>query len=407
MKGKHENVGARQPWYSPNQPDRSVLVKKIEDAARSARDLTDARTGWFSGLLRVLDGLTALGAGMVAGVLYCGAVLYQGPESVRLLCGGLAILSTGIAIFFLLRQIGQVFRALTPVAPSQQTGHGGGALATASGGQASQPDWESPSLAVLGLQVLRGSILPTDARKTLPAPEMVLHQFVLQVKAYANERSYQKTKNLQTTEKRYPGSPEPVDLLKRRWNEVLDSLNEFEIYLAGDQRSMIDKLVARHPSTLLDVSQIFREVAESFDTTWRRKGINIESAIVTPLKATTSEPILRRILVGPWRTSAYLARRGNGVVFSAQSQDGKVVARWECEGVSVPEEYLAIALDQSRTVNERIEIGMEQLSGDSQNSNVLFALVSLITWIDLATACETKFEFKNTNDGFVISLQLD
>jgi hypothetical protein len=258
----------------------------------------------------------------------------------------------------------------------------------------------------LGWQALTGQLSGADTRKSLPAPEMVLQQFVHQVKAYAAEKSYQKAKNPPASDRRVQLGPEPVDLLRRRWNEVLDSLNEFEIYLAGDQRAMIETLVARHPSTLLDVSQIFREVAESFDTSWRRKGINIESAIVTPLKATTSEPILRRILVGPWRTCAYLARRGNGVVFSAQSQSGKVVARWECEGLSVPEDFQQIALDNTRSVNERIEAGMELMGVDPQNGNTLFALVSLVTWIDLAKATNTQFSFKNTNDGFVISLEL-
>jgi hypothetical protein len=362
--------------------------------------MTEDRSGLLASLGRVIDGLSAVAAAGVAGALY--AVAFMPSSTSAPLRAGLvvlALLSSLVAIFFLLRQIGQISRLFMPEAAGNP-----GAQASSSTPPAQRSN-QAESFS-LGWRALRGFTNGSDGRKSMPAPEMVLQQFVQQVRAYAMEKSYQRAKSLPGSDKRTHGTLEPVDLLKRRWNEVLDSLNEFEIYLAGDQRTMIETLVARHPSSLLDVSQIFREVAESFDTTWRRKGINIESAIVTPLKATTSEPILRRILVGPWRACAYLARRGNGVVFSAQSQDGRVLARWECAGVSIPEDYLRVALDDSRSVNERIEIGMDQMSGDPQNTNILFALVSLITWVDLAQATNIEFAFKNTNEGFAISLEL-
>ena len=379
MKGKNENLSTRQPWYSPEHSEKSGLSNRIEKVVQV---FSGSEGGLVPSLVRVANGLTSVALGMISGILYTFSFIGNHPTGSKALFASLATLSNFAALFFFLRQLGNVTKRLSA-------------------------DHRATPSFKLGLQVAKGETSAIETRKTLPAPEMVLHQFVQQVKAYAQERSYQKTKAQQGSEKRYPGSPEPVDLLKRRWNEVLDSLNEFEIYLAGDQKSMIEKLISRHPSTLMDVSQVFREVAESFDTTWRRKGINIESAIVTPLKAVTSEPILRRILVGPWRSCAYLARRGNGVVFSAQSLESKVCARWECEGLSIPEEFLEIANDQTRSVNERIEIGMEHLGGgELQQSNTLFALVSLITWIDLAKACDTDYEIKNTNEGFVVSLKL-
>jgi hypothetical protein len=228
------------------------------------------------------------------------------------------------------------------------------------------------------------------------------------VRAYATEKSYQKTRAElgATGSVNSPLVAEPVDLLKRRWNEVLDSLNEFEIYLANDPQGLIEKLLTKTPNQSLDVSQIFRDVAESFDTTWRRKGINIESAIVTPLKAHTNEAVLRRLLVGPWRASAYFARRGGGVVFSAKSVEGKVVARWDCDGLMMKEDYVKIAMNSELPVNDRIEKGLQMLAPDPHSPNTLHALVSFITWIDLAKAAKADFQFKHTNDGFVIELRL-
>jgi len=231
---------------------------------------------------------------------------------------------------------------------------------------------------------------------------------VTQVRSYASEKSFQNVRPIHDRVVE-PGSQqsESANLLKRRWNEVVDSLDEFEIYLANDPPGMIAKLVSKNPPKLLDAAVVFREVADSFDTTWRRKGINIEAAIVTPLKATAHEGLLRRLLVGPWRASAYLARRGSSVIFSAKSVNGRVIARWEVDCLSIPDDYLQLANDSSRTVNERIEKGLIALAPDSSNSpNTLYALISLITWIDLAQACDSDFEIKNNNNGFVIELRL-
>jgi hypothetical protein len=260
----------------------------------------------------------------------------------------------------------------------------------------------------LALAALRGDISIEETRKGVPAPEMALHQFVQQVRAYATEKSYQKNRQDAGggAQAHNPLVAEPVDLLKRRWNEVLDSLGEFEIFLANDPQGMIAKLVSKYPNQVMDVSQIFRDVAESFDNTWRRKGINIEAAIVTPLRANTNEALLRRLLVGPWRSCAYFARRGGGVLFSAKSMEGRVVARWECEGLSIPDDYLAFARQSDRTVNERIERGLQVLSPDPNSPNTLHALVSFITWVDLAQTVAADFAFKHTNDGFVVELRL-
>jgi hypothetical protein len=260
----------------------------------------------------------------------------------------------------------------------------------------------------VALSWLSNSLKLEEARRGPPAPELALSQFVTQVRSYASEKSFQ---NVRPNPDRIaePGSyhSESANLLKRRWNEVVDSLDEFEIYLANDPQGMISKLVSKNPPKLIDAAVVFREVADSFDTTWRRKGINIESAIVTPLKATAHEGLLRRLLVGPWRASAYFARRGASVVFSAKSTSGRVTARWDVDGLSIPDEYLKIATDSSLPVNDRIEKGLVALAPDPANSpNTLYALISFVTWIDLAHACEMEFEFKNTNNGFVIELRL-
>lgn len=267
----------------------------------------------------------------------------------------------------------------------------------------------SDSSLVVAMKWLRGQLKIDEGRRGPPAPELALGQFVSQVRAYATEKSFQNVKPMLDRSVSEPGAAvsESANLLKRRWNEVVDSLDEFEIYLANDPQGMISKLVSKNPPKQLDAAVVFREVAETFDTTWRRKGINIESAIVTPLKATAQEGLLRRLLVGPWRASAYFARRGSSVVFSAKSVQGRVVARWEVDGFSIPEEYLPIALDSAIAVNDRIEKGLVALAPDPANSpNTLYALISLVTWIDLAHACETEFEIKNNNSGCVIEIRL-
>lgn len=260
----------------------------------------------------------------------------------------------------------------------------------------------------VALSWIRGRLKREETRRGPPAPELALAQFVSQVRSYATEKSFQNVKpHVERHAEGGATSTEAAPLLKRRWNEVVDSLDEFELFLANDPQGIIGKLVSKNPPKLLDAAVVFRDVAESFDTTWRRKGINIESAIVTPLKATAHEGLLRRLLVGPWRASAYFARRGASVVFSAKSVQGRVIARWEVDGLSIPEEYLEVANNSAIPVNERIEKGLQTLSPDASHSpNTLYALISLVTWIDLAHACDSEFEFKNNNSGFVIELRL-
>lgn len=259
----------------------------------------------------------------------------------------------------------------------------------------------------LGIKYLRHEIIQEEPRKGIPAPEIALHQFVQQVRAYAMEKSYLK----QMQEKNIPANQnlagiEPGAILKRRWNDVFDSLNEFEIYLANDPKGIIERLIAKSPTQNMDVSQIFRDVAETFDNTWRRKGINIEQAIVTPLRANTNEALLRRLLVGPWRTCVYFAKRGNGVIFSAKSVNGKVTAHWESDGVTFPQEFFQIATNKELSVNERIQQEMALIAPDPNSPNTLFALISFITWIDLVHAAGADHTIKQGNSGFIIELRI-
>ncbi len=254
---------------------------------------------------------------------------------------------------------------------------------------------------------LKGQVQIEEPRKGIPAPEMALYQFIQQVRAYAMEKTFLRQKQ-DRQQDAFLGlnGVDPNSLLKRRWNDVMDSLNEFEIYLANDPKGMIEKLVVKSPPQNMDVSQIFRDVAETFDTTWRRKGINIEHAIVTPLKANTNEALLRRLLVGPWRSCVYFARRGNGVVFSAKSIEGKIITRWECEGMAFPEEFFELMRNNQLDVNDRIEKGMNLIALDPNSPNTLFALISFVTWIDLAQVAGCDYEIKQGSDGLIIELRL-
>jgi len=259
----------------------------------------------------------------------------------------------------------------------------------------------------LSVKFLKNQIYFEEPRKGIPAPEMALYQFIQQVRAYAMEKAFlkQRQERAQDAFSLINGA-DPNSLLKRRWNDVMDSLNEFEIYLANDPKGIIEKLILKSPPQNMDVSQIFRDVADTFDTTWRRKGINIEQAIVTPLKANTNEAVLRRLLVGPWRSCVYFARRGNGVVFSAKSIDGKVIARWECEGMVFPQEFFDLMKNIQLDVNERIEKGMEIIALDPNSPNTLFALISFVTWIDLANVSGCDYEVKQGSEGLIIELRL-
>lgn len=257
------------------------------------------------------------------------------------------------------------------------------------------------------LQFFKGQVHIEEPRKGIPAPEMALYQFIQQVRAYAMEKSFLKQKQ-DRQQDAFLGinGVDPNSLLKRRWNDVVDSLNEFEIYLANDPKGMIEKLVVKSPPQNMDVSQIFRDVAETFDTTWRRKGINIEHAIVTPLKASTNEALLRRLLVGPWRSCVYFARRGNGVVFSAKSVEGKIITRWECEGMAFPEEFFELMKNSQLDVNDRIEKGMNLIAIDPNSPNTLFALISFVTWVDLVEVAGCDYEIKQGSEGLIIELRL-
>ena len=379
--------GAPEPWYtaSGQKKARNSGNRSSESNSRGGKTASLFKVGAGSTLKLFYNGVVALIAATVAGGLLVTSYAERDAENgagALLLSGLIALSVVAVAVFFLIRQVGAVASRL-------------------SNKHADESSFQ------VAISVARGEIRTDDGRRGPPAPEMALYQFVQQVRAYATEKSFQK--NRQGDNKPETHNllvAEPVDLLKRRWNEVIDSLNEFEIYLANDPQGMISKLIAKHPNQLVDVSQIFREVAESFDNTWRRKGINIESAIVTPLRANTNDALLRRLLVGPWRSSAYFARRGNSVLFSAKSIDGKVAARWETEGLMISEDYLQLAQNTEIPVNERIERGLTVIAPDPSSPNTLYALISFITWIDLAKACNADFSFKHTNDGFVIELRL-
>lgn len=268
-------------------------------------------------------------------------------------------------------------------------------------------DSREESFLSLAIKFLQGQVLKEEARTGIPAPEMALYQFVQQVRSYATEKSFLKQKQDKNAGA-YPHlqSSDPSVIIKRRWNDVMDSLNEFEIYLANDPTGIIEKLIAKSPLQMTDVSQIFRDVAETFDTTWRRKGINIEQAIVTPLKANTNEALLRRLLVGPWRSCVYFAKRGNEVIFTAKSNNGKIIAHWECEGVVYPEEFFDVVRNSALTVNERIEKGMTIVGSDPSSPNMLFALISFVTWLDLANASSTDYSIKQGSEGLIIELRI-
>jgi hypothetical protein len=369
------------PWYAPSGKKKPASAAVTPLAGEQTPAALRLLISFFSQLIRLRH--LILAAAILSSSVYAASQIVNGGFSAPL---GISLLLVGV-IFSLLvvfRFIGGILRNVLPL-------HAG----------------ESPM--TVCFHWLRGQLRLDEGRRGPPAPELALSQFVSQVRAYASEKSFQNVKPvLDKSPSDASGvAVESANLLKRRWNEVVDSLDEFEIYLANDPQGMIGKLVSKNPPKQLDAAVVFREVAESFDTTWRRKGINIESAIVTPLKATAQEGLLRRLLVGPWRASAYFARRGSSVVFSAKSVQGRVVARWEVDGLSIPDEYLAIANDSSLPVNERIEKGLTFLAPDPASSpNTLYALISLITWIDLAHACETEFDFKNNNNGFVIEIRL-
>jgi len=370
-----------EPWYAPAGKKKPAAASSPITPSEQTPRAVHFFISFFTQLMRL--------RGLIFAALLLAVACYQGGRLAAAgahIVWGVGLIALGLIFSFLIlfKFIGTELRKVLPL-------HEG-----------------EPPLSVC-LQWLRGHLRLDEGRRGPPAPELALAQFVSQVRSYATEKSFQNVKPMldRSAGESSGATVESANLLKRRWNEVVDSLDEFEIYLANDPQGMIGKLVSKNPPKQLDAAVVFREVAETFDTTWRRKGINIESAIVTPLKATAQEGLLRRLLVGPWRASAYFARRGASVVFSAKSVQGRVVARWEVDGFSILDDYLVVAKDSSLPVNERIEKGLAALAPDPANSpNTLYALISLITWIDLAHACETEFEIKNNNNGFVIEIRL-
>ncbi len=375
-----EEKQSRAPWYAPTeQKNDNPVADRIAGMVKKYAEKSPGGSKRVSSMPVLVLGLVLFLAsgGLVTLACWPGLLLI-----VRLLAVAGAV---ALFLFGLLKTLKAVGRSVAQLLDKPKT----------------------ESRVTLALEFLRGNLGVQESRCGVPAPELALQQFVQQVRAYSVELSYQRGKeNRQPAEQRQ-AMADTADLMRRRWNEVIDSLNEFEIYLANDPRAMIEKLVSKSPAQNIDVSQVFREVAETFDTTWRRKGINIESAIVTPLRATTNEAVLRRVLVGPWRASAYFARRGSGVVFAAKAVNGKVVASWECNGLVIPDAYLEVAQDTSLTVNDRIERGMAALCTDPSSPNTFHALVSFITWIDLAKTAGVNYRFKHANDGFVIEIKLD
>ena len=57
-------------------------------------------------------------------------------------------------------------------------------------------------------------------------------------------------------------------------------------------------------------------------------------------------------------------------------------------------------------VNERIEKGMEIIALDPNSPNTLFALISFVTWIDLANVSGCDYEVKQGSEGLIIELRL-
>ncbi len=249
----------------------------------------------------------------------------------------------------------------------------------------------------LAFKALKGEMVLDKGYKGPPAPELVLKLFAQQVRSYAMEKSYHSIRI-----ERDKNAIDPLPILKRRWSDVQDTLGELELYLAQDPKAVIEKLVQASPKRMLDVSQIFQDVSDTFDTSWRRRGINIESAIVKPLKATTHELLLRRLLAGPWRAAVYLTPRGQSVTFSAKSEQGRVLAQWLCQDLTISESWLSKIQNSLLPINQRIEEGLEVLGG----GDTLHGLVSLITWIDIANASKLIYSMKNKSQGFVFEIQL-
>lgn len=254
---------------------------------------------------------------------------------------------------------------------------------------------------LVGLFYLQSKIEKTSPKKGSFVSELVLRQFLQQVRVYAAEKNYNNQKKNDTSD-----ALQQEGFLKRRWNDVQDTLDEFDVYLANNPSDVISKLVAHPTCQHRDVSHIFREIAETAENTWRAKGINIEHAIVIPLKSNMNDKLLKRLLAGPWRACAYFSTRTNGVVFSSKSESNKILARWECEGVTYAQNFFEIVKNQTLSVNERIEQAIELIANDPKNSNILLGLISLIIWHDLAIAAAVDFDIIQGSEGLIVKLTI-
>ncbi len=254
----------------------------------------------------------------------------------------------------------------------------------------------------VGYLYLVSQLAKSKPRINISAPELVLKQFVQQVRFYSLEKNYFLQKqNLKTED-----TPSSLSLLDRRWHDVQDTLDEFDVYLSQNSTARIEVLLSTLTPQTQDAAQLFQNIAETFEMTWRPKGITIEHAIVVPLKITLNEKLLKRLLAGAWRATVYFAPKGGTVTFSSKSENGKVYARWACLGVTFASDFYETVCNRNLSLNARIEIGMTYISNQPQNSTILFGLISLLIWHDLAIAANVNFNIKQDNDGMIATLVL-
>jgi len=258
----------------------------------------------------------------------------------------------------------------------------------------------------LGYLYLTSKFEKPTSQKGFFATDLILKQFVHQVRLYSLEKNYfmQKMSQQNSNECINHNSQTDTTHLRRRWADVQDTLDEFDIYLSQNIQDKIDNIMTKYSMQNLDVSKNFQEIAELFESTWRPKGINIEHAIVMPLKATTNEKLLTRLLVGPWRAAAYFAPKGGVVTFSAKNENNMITARWACLGLAFCSQFYDTIQNKKLSINERTVSGMKYISNQPQNSNILLGLISLIIWNDLASASGVNFQVKQENDGMIITL---
>lgn len=254
----------------------------------------------------------------------------------------------------------------------------------------------------LGYAYLTSQIKKSKPRTHKVAAELILKQFVQQVRLYSLEKNYYLQKNLVSE----GTTNQTKTLLQRRWQDVEDTLDEFDIYQSPSSEQRIESLISILTPQMQDVSEIFQNSAESFESSWRLKGINIEHAIVVPLKAHINAKILKRFLAGAWRASVYFVPKGGTVTFAAKYENNQIIARWACLGATFSPHFYETIQDTSLSINTRIEIGMTYVSNQPHNSNILFGLISLIILNDITIAAKTNFKMKQGNDGMILTLIL-